>query len=219
MKLSLMFVGIAMCLSIGSPTLADEKAEQAETTIIPLKEIWAYGMPGTRDARSLEPDEFEPSSGAPSSREQIKITGKSKQGQSAPQAFAVAGTGRDALREAKAVLSGKKKPQTSFPADSNVSVVFFSHSSPYYVHLDKVEQQPGLVVISYRFIPHETADLTRHFALIPLRKLPLGNVRVDMKRLPLEKKFLDAGFTEPSRLEESQIVAQSFSFTVKEKVD
>jgi hypothetical protein len=143
----------------------------------------------------------------------------SKPGQSAAQAFAVAGAGKDALREAAAVMSGKKKPQTSFSANSNVSVVFFSHSFNCYVHLDKVELQPGLIVISYRFVPHETKQMSSHFALIPIGKLPPGEVKVDIKRLPMGKTFTDAGFKEPASSWESQVVAQPFRFTVKGKSD
>ena len=216
-------------LAMGS-ALAETNA-QPEKKEIPLKDIWAYEMPGTRDVRELEPDKFGQSIRKLSSAEQIGIIGKSlttrvlsslehiKPGQSARQAFVVTGTGADALREAAEVLSGKKKPQSSFPANSSVSVVFFSHLFGSYVHLDKVEQQPGLIIISYRFVPHETADLTKHFALIPLGKLPPGEVRVDVKRSPMEKKFIDAGFTELPSSADSQVIAQPFRFTVKGKSD
>jgi hypothetical protein len=205
-------------------------ANSEEATEIPLKDIWAYQMPGTRDVRDLEPDKFGPQIRKLSSAEQLKkyetsltnqILGKldfNKLGQKANPGFAVEGIGADALREAAAVLSGTKKPPTSFAANSNVSVVFFSHQSGYYVHLDKVEQRPGLVTISYQFVPHETRNLTRHFALIPLGKLPSGDVKVDIKRLPMQKKFIDAGFKESDSSAESR-VAQSFRFSVKGKND
>lgn len=223
LAIGMLIIQLAVRATVAEPNAQPEKRE------IPLKEIWAYGMPGTRDAHDLEPDKFGPSVTTLSSAEQIKLSGKSlatqilshlqynKPSQSALKAFAVAGTGKDALREAAEVLSGMRKPQASFPANSEVSVAFFSHLFGCYVHLNKVEQQPGLVVISYRFVPHETAQLTRHFALIPLGKLSPGEVKVDIKRSPMEKKFLDAGFTEQPRSTDAQVIAQPFRFTVKGK--
>jgi hypothetical protein len=227
MKSVVVSVFLVLC---ASNAVAATQIEKTEAVEIPLKEVWAYQMPGTRDVRDLEPDKFGPQIRKLSSAEQLKKYEKSltsqvlgqldfnKLGQKANPGFAVAGIGADALHEAAAVLSEKKKPQTSFPANSYVSVVFFSHQSGYYVHVDKVEQQPGLVVISYQFVPHESRNLTRHFALIPLGKLPPGKVRVDIKRSPMQKKLIDAGFKEADRSDESQ-VAQSFRFTVNAKGD
>jgi hypothetical protein len=230
MKNILVVCGILALLTLLAHAMANEpRKETAKIVEIPLKDIWAYQMPGTRDARELEPDKFGPQIRKLSTAEQLRITDKSlmnqigtqlqhdKPGQSARQAFAVARTGVDALREAAAVLSGKKKPQASFGANTNVSLVFFSYSSGYYVYLNKVELQPGLVVISYRFVPHETKEMTSHFALIPLGRLQPGEVKVDIKRSPWEKKFLDAGFKEPPGSVETQIVSRSFRFTVKDE--
>jgi hypothetical protein len=218
---------IVACLTSLSAS-AEPNVSQA-TKSIPLKDIWAYQMPGTRDVRELEPDKFGPRIRKLSSAEQLEVTGKSflsqlgsrlqsfKPGQPAPQAFAVAGTGADALREAAAVLSGTRKSQLSFPENTNVSVVFFSREFNYYVHLDKVEQLPGQLSISYRFVPHETKDMTQHVALIPIGQLPPGTVKVDIKRLPMGTKFSEAGFKEPPGAVDSQIIAQSFRFTVNGK--
>jgi hypothetical protein len=204
---------------------------QPEKQEIPLKDIWAIRMPGTRNLYDLEPDKFGPSVRKLSSAEQIKIAEKSlitkalrpleynKPGQSALQAFTVPGIGADALREAAAVLSGTKKPQTLFLPNSDLSIVFFSHSFSYYVHLDKVEKQRELIVISYRFVPHDTKEITRHFALIPIGKFPPGKVKVDIKRLPMSKSLADAGFKEPPSSFDAQVVAQSFLFRVKGKSD
>ncbi len=214
-------------------TTAQGQTNETEPAVnqIALKDIWAYGMPGTRDIRELEPDKFGPLTRKLSTTEQISLSEKSLVNQaispirhktlerSSIPAFAVAGTGVDALREAAAVLSGKKKPQVTFPTNSHVSIVFFSYPYGAYVHLVKVEQHSGQVVISYRFVPHETAELTRHFALIPLGKLSPGEVKVDTKRLPLEKKFTDAGFKEPPSSADSQVVAQSFRFKVEDRSD
>ncbi len=174
---------------LGSLLVTNAMAEPGQppnAALIPLKDIWAYEMPGTRDVHELEPDMFGLKIRKLSSAEQIALSEKSlttqilyplghnKPGQTAIQAFAVTGTGVDALRKAADILSGKKKPQTSFPANSDVSVVFFSYLYGSYVHLNNVEQQPGLINITYRFVPHETANLTRHFALGPIPKYVNG---------------------------------------------
>ncbi len=230
MRTFVLACGMSLVCSVAIIVLAETTA-QDEEHVIPLKDIWAFQMPGTRDVHDLEPDKFGPRISKLSSAEQLKVTGKSltsqiathldynKPGQSALQAFAVSGIGADALREAAAVLSGKKKPQTLFLPNSDLSIVFFSHPFSYYVHLDKVEQQPGRVVISYRFVPHDTKEITRHFALIPIRKLPPGKVKVDIKRLPMSKSLPDTGFKELPSSFDAQVVAQSFLFTVKGKSD
>jgi hypothetical protein len=226
MRKFLLASGMLIVCSAAITVLAETTA-QDEAHVIPLKDIWALGMPGTRDVHDLEPDKFGPRISKLSSAEQIKIMGKSlmsqiggrlqynKPGQPARQAFAVMGIGADALREAAAVLSDKKKSQVSFPANSNISVVFFSHVSGYYVYVTRVVVKRSLIEISYRFVPHETKEMTSHFALIPIGKLPPGEVKVDINRSPIEKKFVDAGFKEPPSSMDSQIVSRPFRFTVK----
>ena len=142
-----------------------------------------------------------------------------KPSKSASQAFAVEGTGRTARREAAAVMLGKKKPQDSFPANRDLSVIFFSDLFGSYVHLAKVEQQRGRVVICYRFVPHESSQLTTHIALVPLGKLSPGEVKVDIKRLPMQHKYLDEGFKELPSSWDSRIVSQPFRFRVEDKSD
>jgi len=181
--------------------------------------------------RELEPDKFGPKIQKLSSAEQVALSekslttqiltplGRNKPGQTAIQAFAVIGTGADALRRAAEVLSSKKKAQTSFPANGEVTVVFFSYLYGSYVRLNKVEQQPGLINITYSFVPHETAQLTRHFALIPLGKLPSGDVQVDIQQTQTGQKITDDGIKGSAPSVESQIVSKSFRFKVKKKDD
>ena len=51
--------GSVFCL-VAISSLAELNAQAARKEI-PLKDIWAYEMPGTKDVRELEPDKFGPS--------------------------------------------------------------------------------------------------------------------------------------------------------------
>ena len=70
------------------------------------------------------------------------------------------------------------------------------------------------ITIKYRFVPHETKEMTRHFALIPFGKLYPGRIEVKMLRLPMEQRFVDAGFQDPAPEWETRVVCGSFDFEV-----
>jgi hypothetical protein len=112
-------------------------------------------MPGTLDARKLGDEQA--------------ITdlfkGKLQKG------FAVGGTAKQALVEARDVMLERKNPRTSFNDD--VWLVFFTtRPSSAYIHLHEVIRRPGVVRIRYRAVPHETKELTHHLAMIPVGKVP-----------------------------------------------
>jgi hypothetical protein len=204
--------------------VAETANEQSKTTIIPLKKIWAWDMPGTTDVRSLEPQFF----GAPIRTEaQLKQAEHSLISQSlrplasdarqkAGEAFAVAGTGIEALENAHAVLAENREPRKSFSTKDELSVVFFSRISGTYIHIDKVQQQGQRIEIRYKFVPHIDGHLTVNFAIIPIRTQSEGDVIVDIATLPLEKKFIDLGVAPISKESEARIVCKSFRFVVKD---
>jgi hypothetical protein len=93
----------------------------AEETI-PLDRIWALGMPGTKDLRSLNEK----------SKENPLLTGIEMAlrvvppvGKKAKPVFVVSGTGAEALKEAHGVIVDDKPTAQTFPIGSNVSIVFF----------------------------------------------------------------------------------------------
>jgi len=159
----------AVAVLVSSTALAEE---------IALKSIYARNIPGTialdegirEDSRSTE---------------QGILVGEINQslrylpdGKKPRSAFAVVGTGDKALKEAHAVLFGKGPPKQTLPADSNLSVVFFSYEVGSYVHLVKAFRNKNDISVQYLFVPHETKEMTHHFALIPIgcfKKLS-GNV-------------------------------------------
>jgi hypothetical protein len=205
-------VGIVLCVIFAVAVIASvSRDEKTGIHLIPLKDIWAHNMPGTREVTELEAGNaagllFEQIGGA------LKFIPK---GQTVAKGFAVAGTDKEALRNAHAVLVNSKKLQQSFPAVNDFWLVFFSHSFGQYVHLDNVERSGTKIRVSYRFVPHETKQMSAHFAMIPLGKLSPGKYRVDIVRLPLEQKYVAQGFKAIDRQWEARVVCQPFSFTVK----
>ncbi len=194
--------------------IASANAVADNVVQIPLKSILAHGMPGTRDVRELEKGAVPPNQRAPLSDDiggELEFIPK---GQTTAKGFAVVGTGNAALRNAHAVLVKKQQPRQSFSADAEISVVFFSHSFDQYVHLDNVERRDKTIKIAYRFVPHETKQMTAHFALIPLGKLPVGKYRVDFVRLPLEQKYVDTGFRSVDSQWNNRVVCLPFSFEI-----
>lgn len=182
---------------------------------IPLKSIWAYEMPGTQDITTLEEkstemiDAIRRALGPPT----LNKPGPTKM-PNPRSGFAVKGVGRDALRQAYAVLVKEQKEQTSFAAGSDISVVFFSLQGGRYVHLDKVLQQGTTYTIYFKLVPHETANATEHFAIIPLPNLKPGSYEVKTELVPLDKKYLNLGFMPLKLSDVSKRVSGPFKFSV-----
>jgi hypothetical protein len=219
MRLAILFAVWAGCASF---VAADDKPVE-----IPLTAIWAWQMPGTKDVRDLEPDAFKVNANL-STDEQLKRQAGSltsgiltalaplKANQKAISAFAVTGTGGGALREAHAVMVDDRKPSSSFPANEELSVVFFSHSFGCYVHLDKAKREGHRIRISYHLVPHRTKELTSHFALIPVGQLPEGTIKVEIIQKPMAAKYVNAGFKPVAEAVASRVVSRPFDFLIQE---
>jgi len=226
MRLAVIICGFALVTCIHVGTLRAETAD-SEVKIIPLKGIWAYQMPGTRDVRELEPDHYGDSLKGLSSTEQVQKQKDSltyqidaaaelaKLGKPAAPGFVVSGIGAEALREAHAVLVKGQKPRESFPANSKLSIVFFSRAFEYYVHLDKVERRTSTITIRYFFVPHHTQVMTAHFALIPLGEVPPGEWKVETVRSPIPPSPKLAGMAPPPAAADSITICRPFSFVVE----
>jgi hypothetical protein len=152
---------------------------------IPLDQVWALDMPGTRPMNRTQTGD-PPAYVAPEGRLADEIRAALSSGKSGARfdpgpGFAVHGHGLAALREAHAVLVGGRLRQTSFRAGEPVSLVFFAREFNYYVHLAGVERCGPDVQITYRFVPHRTKELSSHFALIPLSAGTALPTRVEVK--------------------------------------
>lgn len=186
---------------------AAEPADAA--TEIPLEDIWALDMPGTRDVRELDGSQADDSTVR---RIKMSLNVPAKKDSSLGIAFP--GTALDALTAADALLSQKSVPPKAIPAGSEVTILFFSRSFNYYVHLKSVQVKPGVITISYVFVPHKTKYLTAHFALIPLGQLAPGEWNVDIVQAPMDAKYEDAGLKPISGDVAEQIVCGPFVFDV-----
>jgi hypothetical protein len=189
---------------------------------IPLKRVWAYNMPGTKSVRELEPKvEVKELSVDALLRDSVvlqiyhSLLNRPKDDLIAGPAFIVEGTDKRALQNAASVLTKGKEPLRVFPADSDLTLVFYSFACGRYVWIDSIELSENRVTIYYRFVSHANAEMTAQFALIPLGKLQSGVVQVSIERLPtisLQPKM--AAVEENPVLD--QRVGGSFSFRVRE---
>lgn len=178
---------------------------------IPLDQIWAHMMPGTKKIQELElqvPDD---------DRLMAKIGRVLYQNmrQKTGTSFAVEGIGLGGLENAERVLCKDEKREISFSPESEISIVFYTHYSNFYAHLSKVDVDGYTIEIRYQLVPHLTQDLTAHFALIPIGKLPKGDYKVKVIAEPTDQKFIEAGFQKPRKVDHSTIASSSFSFQVE----
>ena len=201
---------LIFCCSISN---AEEPVE------IPLSEIWALDMPGTKPMSvGMRGGKYVSEEGAllDDIRNYLGQRLDSEVYQGLIRAgFAVLGTDIKAIQNAHKVLIEHGSSQEVFDTRDSLSIVVFSHTSTWYVHLHDVIRKGNQIVVRYKFVPHNTANVSRHFALIPLHDLPEGNYDVILQRLPLEKQYVDAGL-KPRPENANGLVCRSFSFTVKE---
>lgn len=214
MKALLFFL---MIIILG-PAIAMANAADEQPVAIPLEKIWAYQMPGTGDITKLEKnkstkmiDEIRRALGPP----MLNKPGPTKM-PDPRSGFAVKGAGGDALRQAYFVLVKGRKARTNFAADETISIVFFSHQFGPFVHLSKVQRAGNQIDVRYKFVPHESEQVTEHIAIIPLGELPTGTYEVTFNQQPLEKQFTNQGFQPIPKSEAQDVVCGPFKFTVGE---
>jgi hypothetical protein len=193
---------------------------------IPLSEIWALDMPGTRDVRELEPEAFGQQVRSLQPEDQIALQKKSLIGQIRAQlywddrkkpmpGFAVSGNGIDALRAVRDVLIENSGAHNELRSTDLITVLFSSLQSGVEVHIYEAKWSKNLIQVYYRFAPHEQMYSTEHFALIPLGKLTRGEYHVKYIVGPMEAKFRDAGFKPATEERVDRLISQSFKFNVK----
>jgi hypothetical protein len=177
------------------PTTVEEDPPAKDAKLIPLDQIWAYEMPGTRDIRELEPlDVHDPSFKELYSQSRLRKIARflstyvPESGAKAPPAFVVIGEHKEALSNASAVFSKQQLKQTknqSVPRDTNLFLVFYSYVTGWQSQINSIERSSNQITVRYQFIsPREPSAATPRFALIPIGKLSPGRVQVEIKELP-----------------------------------
>lgn len=184
---------IAILLLLASPCLAGEPPS------IPLGDIWAFDMPGTKSMRHLDPlSDDVPYAGQPETKsffwKMMKALQKPKHDNRIGTVFIVVGDPQEALLEASLVLQGKKNPRDVLPTDANLSLVFFARSGGEYVQITSVESGDTEVTINYRRTQHMTANLSYHAALIPIGRRSSGSLAVRIHELPTLDEYGQPGY-------------------------
>lgn len=189
---------------------APSSQKHVEVVEVPLDNVWAFRMPGTRDVAGMIRDSHS------LLFDQIRGTLSTlpEKGSKAKPSFVVAGDDLAALKAAKEVLADGKPPRTSFRSDEELHVFFFSRLCFVYVHLDSVQRSKSNIEIRYSFVPHDQSVMTEHFALIPLGRLPRGEYRIDIIRSPVSSKLIAQGYVPTSDAVADSTVCKSSEFEV-----
>ncbi len=213
-------------LSNSNERVGDKQAaDDNEAIEIPLSEIWAYDMPGTQDVRQLEDQEkFKgmlvteriKNSVVSNTHWRLNLNFRPSEGNHADRGFVVTGVGLDALKEANAILSGKKNREDFFAAGEELTLVFFAYSCSRFVRLDEVMRTHDEIVVKYHFHSHGLRKSSQHFALIPLGSSLRGNINVKMKRMADTTSInkIDPQAAPYDQGEARRIVCEPFAFGI-----
>lgn len=206
-------VGLTLNLTLLAPA-ACSATDTPTTQEIPLSEIWALDMPGTRPmnrSRTQKGWGF----AAPEGRwvEEIRQALPAAGDAVAGPGFVVPGRGMPALRAAHAVLAGGRPRRNRVAAGRPATLVFFARELGSYVHLRSVTYAAHRFAIDYRFVPHMTKEMTVHLALIPLPNLRAGRYDVDVRGEIEQPENTPPSPGSADRW--SSMVAGPFSFTVE----
>lgn len=205
---------LAVACAIGAATTDTDPID------IPLKEIWALNMPGTRNVRELEPVRENETALSKEERIRGSLVEHTRwslnsnfwppYGAKAGRGFIVAARGVESLREAHAVLAERNEPREEFSTGEELTLVFYAYECARSIYLDSVSREGNTIRVRYHFDAHRTLRMSTHFALIPLGRLSAGKMRVRMERLA------DTGNSERSidPVSARRYVCDSFSFGV-----
>jgi hypothetical protein len=160
---------------------------------IPLKDIWAFDMPGTKQLTDGQKDGKYVSPDGKLVSEIRWALQPMEPNQFAGEAFVVNAPVPKALPIAHRVLVQKEKPKSKFKAGDDLTLVFYALISAQYVHLKNVTIDGHTIKLQYNTIRHETLDVTEHFALIPLGKLASGKYTVEVSPAPKERSWISKG--------------------------
>lgn len=242
--LALLVVGVvASGVAHGQELAENESSDASLSQEIPLDEIWGFDLPGTRDVAGITLPVVDESKTPGRDHESYRI-GRAHVIEQIRQHLTTKPGSMDALpgcviphvphfnvlnAAASRIAITKKmglpngfKPSpigmmqaSPLPPSEDITLVVFSHPCSYFFRLKQVERVGNVITVRYEFEPHYSPESTVHFALIPLGKLPIGEYKVKMEQLPMEKKWQQAGFLRVHS--PRKFVSVSFAFTVAEK--
>jgi hypothetical protein len=209
------FFGIVLIVLPLNAAIAQEQnaaAEASNSRSIPLKEIWSTGMQGTRSWFSLDLTR------QPGTFPQLDLTTiqKSLADAKGPPAaaFIVLGRGCQALLNAREVFAGVKKAIDPVPAESEVSLFFFSYLFSFGTAIETVKIEGNVIEVRYQLTPYSATETTNSVANISLGKLLPGQYEVKLIALPVDQTKLKPGMKAPTEEEIASHVCKPFSFSV-----
>lgn len=221
MKIFILKITLSLALVCSTAEVCNNKINNK----ISFDEIWALEMPETKDVRDLQ----EIPKALPNAEllrrsyvRQIEVALTHRNlpnyGEQPRSALVVQGSGVEALKEAARVLTeiaekgNKKELELIQPAGKELSLVFYSYMCAHYVHIIEVNKEESTITVKYRFVSHSTANMSTHFALIPLGKLPKGTKLVKI----VQERTLDKyGKPASSVREPRRYVSDSFTFCIE----
>ncbi len=156
----------------------------ATDRMIPVSDIWALDMPGTKPMivrLSGRPLRHSAPEGPLVADMLLALHQELGPTESARSCFVVNNGALSGLAEAKQVLVEGRLRRSSIAGTGNACAVFFSRPFGWYVHLTSAELRGQVLQLTYRLVPHETKEMTSHLALVPLSALPIGQLRIDVK--------------------------------------
>lgn len=233
-----MLLRLSIFYAITIHIAACHAAEEPVEMEIPLAEIWALEMPGTKDIHGLDFGEPQPRQNVgwgtleyQKSREdainEMKLALAAKlPSEEAPRGFIFPWKPTvPMLRRVSDTLRTAKKYQIldfeikEYPQGSDITLVFFSYPASYRIEIREIKRHEQTITVGYQAVPHHIADSTVHFALIPLKDLPAGTYQVNFEQLRMDNSFHKQGFMPMLREQERRLVCNDFSFRVWEPVE
>ena len=202
---------LALVFSISMPAYGECPVE------IPLEEVWGYNLPGTHELTDAMRTEGYVSEEGPLIREIRRKLKRDPDKKSAAPSFVVEGTDMDAITAAHSILTADTKPEDSVSEGVDASVVFFSYDFGSYVQLERIERAQNTIRIVYKFVPHDSQELTQHLAIIPIGKLDVGTYNVIVEKAPIDRKLVEQGYQDIPAKQASEFVSGSFKFEVTTK--
>jgi hypothetical protein len=168
-------------------------------------------MPKTRDASQLDSLKSNGGTSHPIINSLTRIISERfKRNDKAGPAFVVQGTGKSALENM--LTAFEDEPPRYVPHRTDVSLIFYTRLSGYFVHLESIERVDNRFIVTYRFVEHPSRNLSFHFALIPLGKMSAGTYEIEMKQAaPID----DAGRRITLEQDLNWVVCQNATFYVE----
>ena len=201
----------------------DKKSEQEtkrddeiETSlVIPLEDIWAWNISGTKSLMTLTSVDPSKKNKYWTYIEDVNQTlGPVDQNNQSSRGVVVKGTGLDALRNVHAIRTKHQASEETIKAGSDISILFFMHAMSPNLQLKRVTVENYTIEIVYELVPRIDAGKTTHFALIPIQAVKEGQYQVKFTRSTSTETFDDVGISQLP-IEVSELaVSKPFHFKV-----